>query len=453
MFKKIEIWILYLVILLGVVFSIGLSIFVGVLVRQELVGSTKFGWLSKTALSLAEIPMNIKRAFDGVSLPDRFPSENGFSGTFNNQDFYLLLSRYDGDLGEGIVELIDLTNFEVLHTWNPDIDAINNLVEQIDDFKYLERDFNNGRHLLEHPQLTRDGGLVFNPIKKIDACSNLVFQNTTNQFHHSIELDSDGNIWVPSQIYPQSFPAEQVGRDTVADGGFKDDAIAKLSPSGTVLYEKSVAQIFIENDMEYLLSMIGSSHRFEVDPIHINDIQPAKFDTNYWKEGDLFISLGHQSMIILYRPSTEKIIWKLNKDIFHQHDINILNEHEISIFNNNRKYFYPNQDVVDGTNEVLIYNFKTNEISAYMQDSMIQHDVRTITQGRSRILPNGDLFIEETDYARTLYFNSDGSLRWSHVNRASDGKLYRVGWSRILYSKNDIRSVDKLLKSKGACNE
>ena len=453
MFKKIEIWILYLVILLGVVFSIGFSIFVGALVRQELVGSTKFGWLSKTALSLAEIPINLKKAFDGVSLPDRFPSESGFSGTFNYQESYLLLSRYDGDLGEGIVELIDLTNFEVLHTWNPDIDAINNLVEQIDDFKYLERDFNNGRHLLEHPQLTSDGGLVFNPIKKIDACSNLVFQNTTNQFHHSIELDSEENIWVSSQIYPQSLPAAQVGRDTVADGGFKDDAIAKLSPSGTLLYEKSVAQIFIENDMEYLLSMIGSSHQFEVDPIHINDIHPAKFDSNYWKKGDLFISLGHQSMIILYRPSTQKIIWKLNKDIFHQHDVNILNGHEISIFNNNRKYFYPSQDVVDGNNEVLIYNFKTNEISTYLQDSIIKHDVRTITQGRSRILPNGDLFIEETDYARTLYFNSDGSLRWSHVNRASDGNLYRVGWSRILYSPNDIRAIDKLLKSKGACNE
>jgi hypothetical protein len=453
MFKKIEIWILYLVILLGVIFSIGFSIFVGVLVRQELVGSTKFGWLSKTALSLAEIPINLKRAFDGVSLPDRFPSESGFSGTFNYQESYLLLSRYDGDLGEGIVELIDLNNFEVLHTWNPDIDAINNLVEQIDDFKYLKRDFNNSRHLLEHPQLTSDGGLLFNPIKKIDACSNLVFQNTTNQFHHSIELDSKENIWVASQIYPQSLPAEQVGRDTVADGGFKDDAIAKLSPDGTLVYEKSVAQIFIENDMEYLLNMIGSSHQFEVDPIHINDIHPAKSDSDYWKQGDLFISLGHQSMIILYRPSTQKIIWKLNKDIFHQHDVNILNGHEISIFNNNRKYFYPNYDVVDGNNEVLIYNFKTNEISTYLQDSIVEHDVRTITQGRSRILPNGDLFIEETDYARTLYFNSNGSLRWSHVNRASDGKLYRVGWSRILYSPNDIRNVNKLLKLKGACND
>ena len=453
MFKKIEIWILYLSILFGIIFSIGFSIFVGVLVRQELVGSTKVGWLSKTALTFAEIPMNLKKAFDGVSLPDRFPLENGFSGTFNSKESYLLLSRYDGDLGEGVVELIDLTNFEVLHTWNPDIDAINDLVQQIDDFKYLERDFNNSRHLLEHPMLTSDGGLVFNPIKKIDACSNLVFQNTTNQFHHSIELDSEENIWVSSQLYPQSLPTEVVGRDTVSDGGFKDDAIAKLSSSGKVLFEKSLAQIFIENDMESRLTMIGSSHKFQVDPLHINDIQPVKFDSKHWKNGDLFISLGHQSMVILYRPATNEIIWKLDKKIFHQHDINVLNSNEISIFNNNRKYFYPNQDLVDGNNEVLIYNFETKEISSYLKDSLINEDVRTVSQGRSKILPNGDLFIEETDFARTLYFNADGSLRWSHVNRGDDGYLYRVGWSRILYSPEDIQTINHLLESKGVCNE
>ena len=301
--------------------------------------------------------------------------------------------------------------------------------------------------------LTSDGGLVFNPIKKIDACSNLVFQNTTNQFHHSIELDSEENIWVSSQLYPQSLPTEVVGRDTVSDGGFKDDAIAKLSSSGKVLFEKSLAQIFIENDMESRLTMIGSSHKFQVDPIHINDIQPVKFDSKHWKNGDLFISLGHQSMVILYRPATNEIIWKLDKKIFHQHDINVLNSNEISIFNNNRKYFYPNQDLVDGNNEVLIYNFETKEISSYLKDSLINEDVRTVSQGRSKILPNGDLFIEETDFARTLYFNADGSLRWSHVNRGDDGYLYRVGWSRILYSPEDIQTINHLLESKGVCNE
>ena len=102
-------------------------------------------------------------------------------------NLYLLLSRYDGDNMEGIVELVDLTNFEILHTWNPDIDAFNNLVEQVDEFKYLKRDDHNKRKTLKHPKLTKDGGLLFGwnlPLRKIDACSKLIFQNTHDIFHH-----------------------------------------------------------------------------------------------------------------------------------------------------------------------------------------------------------------------------------------------------------------------------
>ena len=185
MFKKIEIWVLYLVILLGIVSAVGF----GVLVRQELVGSVKAGWVSKTALTLAEIPMNVKRILQGGDLvvEDRFSTLDGFDGTPNTEESYLLLSRYDGDLKDGVVELVDLTNFEILHTWNPDIDAFNDLVEQVDEFEYLERDANNKRSLLAHPKLTSDGGLLFGwekPLRKIDACSNLVFQNTHDRFGH-----------------------------------------------------------------------------------------------------------------------------------------------------------------------------------------------------------------------------------------------------------------------------
>ena len=56
MFKKIEIWILYLIMFLGIPITIGF----GILVRQEISGSIKFGYLSKLALFLSEIPVNIK---------------------------------------------------------------------------------------------------------------------------------------------------------------------------------------------------------------------------------------------------------------------------------------------------------------------------------------------------------------------------------------------------------
>ena len=73
MFKKIEIWILYLVLLLGIPVTISF----GVLVRQELNGSVNLGRVSKTALFLAEIPVNIKNILQknqksDLKVEDRF---------------------------------------------------------------------------------------------------------------------------------------------------------------------------------------------------------------------------------------------------------------------------------------------------------------------------------------------------------------------------------------------
>ena len=450
MFKKIEIWILYLVVLL----FLPITISFGFLVSYELNGGKRLGQFSKTALFLAEIPNTIKKVLfiSDLEVEDRFPLLSGFNGTPSSEESYLLLSKYDGNLREGIVELVDLKTFKVLHTWNPDVDEFNNSVEKVNEFKYLSRDANNARYMLRHPILLEDGGLLFqytSPLIKIDSCSNLIFQNANDQFHHSIEKDADGNIWVPSHLYPQSLPIKKVGRSIIDERGYYDDAIVKLSADGEILFEKSLSQIFIDNGLEYLLFSVGD-RGFTKDPIHLNDIQPVDFDGEFWKKGDVFLSLRHQSMVLLYRPATNKIIWKGTGPFFHQHDVDILNEYSISVFNNNSKDFALG-DVVDGHNEVIIYDFKTNQYSSYLSDSLIKNDVRTITAGRNQILQNGDLFVEETNYGRSLYFNSDGSLRWTHVNRADNGKIYSIRWSRILYSNKDIKLVNKFLQSDRKC--
>ena len=108
MFRKIEIWILYLVVLLGIPITIGF----GVLVRQELEGDIKLGKVSKVSLFLAEIPLNLKKILiqnqsTDLYVKDRYPLLDGFNGTPNSQESYMILSRYDGDLGEGKVELVE----------------------------------------------------------------------------------------------------------------------------------------------------------------------------------------------------------------------------------------------------------------------------------------------------------------------------------------------------------
>jgi len=454
MFKKIEIWVLFLVIFLVLPFSTGF----GFLVRQELVGFKKFGLLSESALFLSEIPVYLKRILtykDPLLVEDRFADLDNFNGEPNLSEMYILISKYNGDISQGVVELVDLTNFKVLHTWNPDLNLFNSLVEKKDEFKKLSIDKKDSRARLVHPKLTSDGGLLFHlsgsPLIKIDKCSNLIFQNTHDQFHHSIETDIDGNIFVATYKYPQALPLKKVGRDTKDNDGYLDDTIIKLSSSGKILFEKSVSQIFIDNGLGYLIFSTGTNE-FEKDPIHLNDIQPVDFDGKFWKKGDVFLSLRNQSMIVLYRPLTNQIVWKWTGPFSQQHDVDILDDHTISIFNNNSINVIGDKNVLDGNSEVIIYNFKTNKYYSYLKKSLINNNVKTRTQGRSQILPNGDLIIEETNYARTLYFNADGSLRWTFLNRAENGKTYNVGWSRLLYSNGDIINVRNFISLKDNCD-
>ena len=339
MFKKIEIWILYLVVLCLILFAI----FFGVLVRQELVGTVKMGKISQAALFLAEIPMNIKKILHvtkdpGVDLGvgKRFKDKYGFVGSFNKKNYFLLLSRYDGDISESVVELINLEDQEVIQRWNPDIKYINSLIDQKrEEYLLLERDFHENRFKIHSPLITSDGGLLFHAngsaLIKIDACNKLKWINDIDHFHHSNEVDSNENYWVPSRIFPYSLDDINVGNNY---GDFFEDAITKVSIEGKILFQKSVSQILIDNELEHLVFQLCISWR----PIHLNDIQPVE-DGTYWKKGDLFLSLRSQNMIILYRPSTNKIISSITGPFSNQHDIDIISDKEISIFNNN-VYFY-----------------------------------------------------------------------------------------------------------------
>ncbi len=37
-------------------------------------------------------------------------------------------------------------------------------------------------------------------------------------------------------------------------------------------------------------------------------------------------------------------------------------------------------------------------------------------------------------------------MKWQYVNRADDGKVYQMNWSRILYKPEDIKKVNKIIK-------
>ena len=167
MFKKIQIWILYLSIVVCIIFAI---IF-GILVRQELVGSKKLGFVSKYALIIAELPVNIKSIYsqignDGFAMlaeSNRHSKKPIFKKYINvERNELLVLSRFDGNLNKASVEIIDLNNFSVIHKYNPDIKLINDeaIKNNKKEFFRIKVDSKPNRFLLYHPLIDKNGNLI-----------------------------------------------------------------------------------------------------------------------------------------------------------------------------------------------------------------------------------------------------------------------------------------------------
>ena len=363
-----------------------------------------------------------------------------FVRNFNtNRNALLVLPRYDGNLLRSVVEIIDLNTFEVLHTYRHDIESMNEMVTNKLEHRRLKKDKNELRFLYNHPLILSDGSLVSNynksPLFRIDFCGNLMWINDEERFHHSQMLDSDGNIWVPSTLFPYSKLIETNFGTGAPSFGFDDDSIAKINTSGEILFQKSVAEMLIENKFMRDDYNLVNYH----DPIHLNDIEPAFTTTKYWEKGDVFLSIRHLSAIVHYRPSTDKVINYFEGPFSMQHDVDIISDKEIAIFNNNNPATKNQPSFCCA--EILIYNFETKTYTKKFNPQMIENKIRTRTEGLADYLKDGSIMVEEQNHGRIIFFDKNGNVEWEYVNKDDKGNVYSISWSRIIENQELVNSI------------
>lgn len=393
-------------------------------------GGTKAGALGEFAVTLATLPVQLKKFSDNyLELhPDPHPGKSGFSfaqpaGSAQSYG-YLLLSRFDGDTQRPVVELWDIDAHRLVHRWAPDIDAImaqaNLQSEQVD----LARDKTASRFLIRHPYLTEDGGLIFqghSPLVKVDRCGQPVWINDSDVFHHALERDGRGHYWTGALQEPVTLAG-------VNPKAFADDSIAELDGDGQLLSLVSVAGLLMENGYRHF---VFGGAEYTDDPIHLNDVQPVPGDGPFWKAGDLFLSLRSNSLLLLYRPSTGKVIWLKQGPWMRQHDVDIFDDHRISVFSNNSGAFWRSERTFEPS-EVMIHDLASGETTSPWKTKLAEIDLRSATEGLQTVLPDGRLFVEEQNLGRIVMLDADGTLLWDYVNRSAGGNVFRLGWSRLL---------------------
>lgn len=448
MFKKVEAWVLYLVTFLMLMGSILFAVFFGFLVRQELVGSTKLGWFSEAALKIAEIPVNFKRlTTDEFVKLDLYPEIDYFAGD-GISDYYLLLSRYNGDIKEGVIELIDLESYEIKHSWNPNIDLFNSKIkDKSSEWSNLERDKNDNRFVANTPEIDKDLNLYFHggnpgtPFYKIDSCSNLVWMNQDDGYHHSIEFGGDGKYLItPGYKYPYEVSADLVGDEW---GNFSDDSINFISSdTGKTIYSKSVTKILLDSDLlkeQFSVKDFGNPY---IDPIHLNDIVEINSDFLEYKKGDLFLSVRSNSTIYVYRPVSNEIIKVIKGPFISQHDIDIDTEKSIMIIFNNNIQETMEGEFFPSNSNLVFYDLKNNEfINPKIQDKIDEFELRVNRVGAYEFTDNGELLIAESNNARIIALDPDGNIITQYANKDSKGILRPIGWGLRIIKKSMLNDV------------
>ena len=278
---------------------------------------------------------------------------------------------------------------------------------------------NNGNILIS------SGGLN---VKKLDVCSNILWENQIKS-HHSKELDHLNNLWVPVYLQPKLFQGKEILHDGIVNIDINN---------GKKIFQKSLLEIFNENNLNDYIANAYSGK----DPLHLNDIQPVLENGKFWKQGDLFLSLRNISMILLYRPSNNRVIWFKTGPWRHQHDVDILDDRKITIFNNNTDI---SLKTVNENNNIIVYDFENNNASLLIGEAFKKYKIDTYYEGLHEVVKNQLIFVEEQDQGKLYKFNYIGELEWIYTWDA------QVKWSRLynnFINKNwDLEDTIKKIKN------
>ena len=427
-FARVELWVVLLIVLAGLLAMIGF----GAVVLEGERKRDGFGRLCQTAVAIAEIPRTIKtlteedRRMAGF-LPERFRDAPGgwtfFDDRHARPSGYVLLSRHDRAKGHHVVELVSLADGTIRHDWQIDAQAL--MAGTPGKERFSQGSFANQRsYRAIHPYLTPEGQLVIKDhqsyLMGLDGCARRLWVQDSFLAHHSTESDGAGGFWVPGQVQPHTI-------DEVPES-FVEDTLVHVDGAGNILWQKSVPRIYLDHGMEHTLFTAG---RYQPDPLHLNDIQPVLEDGPYWRKGDLFLSFRHTATVMLYRPSSDEIVWMRQGPWLAQHDVDMIDDHRIAVFDN-QAYDRGNGARIHGTNRIAVYDFATDEVSFPWAEAFEAADVKTVFEGLFTLLPEGGIFVEEENSGRILILAPDGGVAAQFINKADNGLTYRLGWSRYM---------------------
>ncbi|MCX7551131.1 arylsulfotransferase family protein [Xanthomarina sp. F2636L] len=415
------------------------------IVRNVTLGERSLGVLTEPIKGFSEVVSNMKKAYKYIFKAPDYYIETRDQDTLNiNKLDYNLYGLYSYRHGDNFnIELKNFKDNTLKHEWKVPVSKLSTHYTVDGNDRLYPATLLPGFDIIvscnERPGLLR-----------MDAESNEKWFNEDFIYHHAMNKDSIGNMWIPAVKHDNGIIVPMKVSVEGHTQNYRDDLIVKVDvETGETLYSKSLTDIFLENNLDHLIN----KSPYVNDPFHLNDIQPVLESSNYFKEGDLFLSFRSNSLVVQFRPSTNKVVKVLEGPFTFQHDVDIISPNSIAILNNNTIATQLNADEIEfkptnhpvnrkiNHSNVLIYNFEEDTYSSVYEDVFIEHQIFTGAEGLYRIFPNGDMFFEEQGSGILWVVNQLGVVLKTTLKSDIEGYHYLPNWTTT-YLDEELKSLN-----------
>jgi hypothetical protein len=399
--------------------------------------------IRKTVLALGEFPGQARSLVDLLNdfsspkgVPDIYLNYLDSLGDSDSISGSLLVSCISSN-GANIVLLINLSSRsnQILN-----LQANNGGLVHYSDFligsEPKRKSSFSSRHRVWHPYLSKDGTLTYiipwNDLISVDLKTGQERWRVRGAFHHSLEPDANGDLWVCGAAEPES-TLNNKSKTRHSNKLFEDQILVKVSQSGKILQLISVADLILNSGLEYLL--YGSSNPdINLDPIHLNQITPILKDSGVFRKGQIIVSLRNLSTILLIDPVSQSVVWHKSGNWMNQHCVVPVGHSTFSVLDNHS--FASGKHWLDPTwrTRIVTHNIETSKSSEIRINGESPRDFYIPTEGRALPVSSNHWMIEDCGNGTVMIFGNQRLVfKWS--NLYPDGTVGITSWCRYINSE------------------
>jgi hypothetical protein len=437
---------------LAIFCALGLMVVSSWATRHAIFSGQRFSaGVRKAILTFAEFPSQIKSL---LGLWDVCIKPKGVSNIYSN---YLeispgsnvlagfLLTSFISENGANAVLLINLSNRSERKIDLPvsvvDPKKISDIL--IGSEPKRQTSFSS-RHRVWHPYLSQEGILTYiipwNDLISVDIKTGQEKWRVHGAFHHSIEVETNGDFWVCGAVDPGSIPSQN-SKNHHCNKLFEDQALVKVSQSGKILQLISVADLILKSGLEYLLYGL-SNPNVNLDPIHLNQITPILSDSGVFKKGQILVSLRNLSTILLVDPESHSIVWHCSGKWMNQHCVMHGGPSTFTLLDNHSFVNGEHWLNSDWKTRAITHNIETGESAEILVNGESPINFYIPIEGRLIDVNCGNWLIEDCLQGTIMIFSNQKLVfKWSNLYQ--DGTVGITSWSR--YIKPD--SVPEFLRN------